>query len=281
MNNLGMGLYELNNLEAALRIHKETLAMNQAKFGRDDRGTLRTMINLANVYYALVRYDDALALREKTVELFSAKYGRDDADALMAMHNLADCYRDFGRYADAFRLDEEARSRRKTVLGVDHPDTLASLWSLAHDLIKLHRDAEAIPLIDECLERAVGKRVHPFFRQVADLRLRHFEKAKDAAGCRTTAELWEKQARNDAASFYQAAVNRAVSAAVVKAASPSRPGTDRLANDQADLAMTWLQKAVAAGFDEKDILTACKDFDSLRDRADFRKLLAELEAKQR
>ena len=26
------------------------------------------------------------------------------------------------------------------------------------------------------------------------LRLRHFEKAKDAAGCRATAELWEKMA---------------------------------------------------------------------------------------
>jgi hypothetical protein len=41
----------------------------------------------------------------------------------------------------------------------------------------------------------------------------------------------------------------------------------------------WLRLAIAAGFRDKDGLAKRKDFDSLRDRADFRELIAGLEAK--
>ena len=146
----------------------------------------------------------------------------------MAMHNLGDNLRALGRYADALRVDEETRSRRTIVLGVDHPDTLMSLWSVAQDLIRLDRGAEAVPLLDECLQRAVGKHVHRYFNEVADFRLRYFQKAKNAEECRTTAELWEKQQRTDAKSLYQAAVCRAVTAAVLKeanAADARAPGS--------------------------------------------------------
>ncbi len=43
--------------------------------------------------------------------------------------------------------------------------------------------------------------------------------------------------------------------------------------------MAWLGKAVAAGFHDKDRLAKTREFDSMRDRPDFRKLMAELEAK--
>ena len=105
-------------------------------------------------------------------------------------------------------------------------------------------------------------------------------KAKNAQECRKTAELWEKQERTDAESLYQAAVCRAVTAAVLKDANPSGSGADQLAKDEADLAMAWLVKTVAAGFNDTARLAKPKEFVSVRDRADFRKLIAELEAKQ-
>ncbi len=152
---------------------------------------------------------------------------------------------------------------------------------MAQDLIKLDRGAEAMPILDECLQRAVGKRVHQNFPEVADYRLRHFEKAKDAEGCRTTAELWEKQERTDAESLYQAAICRAVTAAVLK--QVNAPGTRAagLAKDEADRAMTWLKKAVAAGYSDVAEMKTGKDLDTLRDRADFEELLAALAAKQK
>ena len=47
-----------------------------------------------------------------------------------------------------------------------------------------------------------------------NLRLRHFRKTGDLAGCRATAEMWEKLNRTDAGSLYAAARYRAVTAAV-------------------------------------------------------------------
>ena len=43
--------------------------------------------------------------------------------------------------------------------------------------------------------------------------------------------------------------------------------------------MAWLLKAVTAGFKEAEQMKQDKDLDALRDREDFKKLLAELKAK--
>ena len=163
-----------------------------------------------------------------------------------------------------FGLDEETRARRTDdARRSTTPTRLTSLWSVAQDLIKLDRGIDAVPLLDECLQRAVGKRIHRNFPEVADYRLRHFEKAKDAEGCRTTAELWEKQQRTDAESLYQAAVCRAVTATVLK--QVNAPGTRAagLAKDEADRAMTWLKKAVAAGYDDVAQMKTGKDLDDV------------------
>jgi hypothetical protein len=48
-------------------------------------------------------------------------------------------------------------------------------------------------VINECVQRAAGKVVDPHLhRGVRSLRLGHFEKTNSPAGCRQTAELWEK-----------------------------------------------------------------------------------------
>jgi len=48
---------------------------------------------------------------------------------------------------------------------------------------------------------------------------------------------------------------------------------------QADLAMDWLQQAVAAGYKDVAHMKKDTDLDPLREREDFKKLMAELEAK--
>src|SRR5207248_4590569 len=109
---------------------------------------------------------------------------------------------------------EEVLARREANAGLTHPDTLRSMKTLAESLDKLGRGAEAVRVIDECVRRSAGQVVHPkLIPNVMDLRLRHFEQAKDAAGCRATAELWEQLQRTDVASLYQAAGCRAVTAA--------------------------------------------------------------------
>jgi hypothetical protein len=135
-----------------------------------------------------------------------------------------------------------------------------------------------VPIIDECLRLATGKTADPRFSGLADLRLRHFEKAKDAAGCRASAELWESMGLTDRGSLYNAACYRAVTASIARAADRSPDGV-RAADAEADRAMAWLRRAVAAGFKDAAALERDRDLDALRERDDFRKLTAELAAK--
>ncbi|HVK13535.1 MAG TPA: hypothetical protein VM597_32610, partial [Gemmataceae bacterium] len=64
---------------------------------------------------------------------------------------------------------------------------------------------------------------------------------------------------------------------------PKTPPADaaRLAKEEADLAMAWLHKAVAAGFKDAAHLKRDPDLDPLRDREAFQQLVAELEAKKK
>jgi hypothetical protein len=194
------------------------------------------------------------------------------------MIGLADSYAAVGRPADALALFEEALAREKATLGAGHPHTLTSQWGVADSLVRLHRGAEAVPVIDECVRRAAGQVVPPrLLPGVMELRLRHFEQAGDAAGCRQTAEMWEGLKRTDADSLYNAACMRAVTAAVLRTADRSPEGGQR-AEAEADQAMTWLKQAVAVGYKNAAHMKRDRDLDVLRDRADFTKLVTALQA---
>ena len=148
---------------------------------------------------------------------------------------------------------------------------------MADSLIQLDRGAEAIPLLDEFLAKAstnpaVNSRD---ISRAFGLRGQHFQKTGDPAGCLATAEMWEKLNRTDAESLYNAACFRAVTAGVQAKA----PGADtaRLAQEDADRAMQWLHQAVQAGFKDAAHMKKDTDLDPLREREDFKKLIAELE----
>jgi hypothetical protein len=109
------------------------------------------------------------------------------------MNNLALSYTALNRPADALKLNEEMLAIQKRVLPKDHPDTLKEMWNLADSLSQLGRGGEAIPIIDECFAKAAGQEVHPgMIPNLIMLRMDHFEKVGDAAGCRATAAKWEK-----------------------------------------------------------------------------------------
>src|SRR5262249_18335924 len=106
-------------------------------------------------------------------------------------------------------------------------------------------------------------------------RMRHFSKARDGAGCRATAEMWERLGRTDPESLYTAACMRAVTAAGLRAGSP--PGPAPAAAGEAGRAMGQLRRAVAAGFRGAARVRKDRDLDALRDREDFKALLARME----
>jgi hypothetical protein len=262
----------------ALKLREETLTLGKAKLGPDHPDTFKNMSDLASSYADLGRHAEALELHERTLALRKVKLGPDHPDTLWSMFNLGNTSAALGRHAEALQLRQQTLRLREAKLGRTHPDTLRSMRSLAENLVRLDRAAEAVPVIDECVRRSAGQLVHAkLIPAVMDLRLRHFEKAQDAAGCRATAEMWEKLQRTDADSLYSAARYRAVTAKVLRATDPS-PGAAKEADAEADRAMAWIQKAVAAGYKDVAIVKKDADLDALRDRADFRTLVSELEA---
>jgi len=277
MNNLSVSYAAVNRQADALKLREEVLAIQKRVLPKDHPDTLLSMHNLANSYGALNRPAEALKLREETLAIQKRVLPPDHPDTLLSMNNLADSYAGLNRHAEALKLHKETLAIRQRVLPQDHPDTLLSMLNLANSLIQLDRGAEALPLLDEFLAKApASPALDP--RQIPrafSLRIRYFQKTGDAAGCRATAEMRETLNRTDADSLYDAACYRAVTGVV----QVRRPGVDsaRLAREDADRAMQWLHKAVRAGHKDTALMKKDHDLDSLREREDFKKLLAELE----
>jgi tetratricopeptide (TPR) repeat protein len=277
MSSIATTYWALRRYTEALKLGHETLALRKLHLGPDHPDTLVSMNALANNYAAIGRRDDALKHQEETLKLRKAKLGPDHPDTLSSMNNLANSYAAVGQHADALKLHQDALALMKSKLGPDHSTTLLCMHAMAADLESLNRGDEAIKVIDEVLERAAGKVVDPRLHAgVLHLRLIHFVKANDVAACRARAEMWEKLDRTDAAGLYDAACFRAVTAAVLRLGDPSADAAKK-AYIEADRAMVWLQKAVAAGYRDAAQMATDADLTALRGRADFKKLMSELE----
>src|SRR5262249_42857246 len=154
------------------------------------------------------------------------------------------------------------------------PETLRSMWGMASILVQLSRGAEAVPVIDDCVRRTAGRPVDGrLVPTVMQLRIRHFQKSDDAAGCRATAEMWERLSRTAGGSLYDAACMRPVAAAMF-----AKTGQGDESSADADRAMAWLTKAVTAGYKDRAHMEQDADLDALRGRDDFRTLVGKLPA---
>ncbi len=277
MNNLANSYSAQRRYKDALQINQEVSDRYRALRGPEHPDTLVSMGNLAKSFSDLGRYDEARELQEKVVALQKTKTGTNNANTIHTIYSLAITNVKLGRYVVALSLHQEALALWKEKYGADNFQTLLSMWGVAGAMDKLDRTAEAMPMIDECLQRAAGKAYRSDFFGLADIRMRYFEKKKDAAGCRTTAELFENIPRTDEVSLYNAACFRAVTSAVIRATDKSPAGAKQ-ADEEANRAMAWLEKAVGAGYKNAANMKKDTDLVSLHDRADFQKLVAGLEA---
>ena len=280
MASLAAEYEHLKRYTEALKLDEEVLTLRKATLGADDRDTLGSMNDLANSYEYLGRFSEALKLREEVLSLAKAKLGVENATTLLATGNLAGAYGHLGQRQEALKLYLQALALAKVRLGPDNPYTLAYMSHTAYWLGQCGRGNEAVQLIDECVRRAHenghdAKLIHSSI----SVRLHYFQNLKDATGCRTSAEMWEMFKPTKAGDLYDAACWRAVTAGLFLAANSSREAIKNAATE-ADRAMDLLNKAVDAGYSNSDHMKQDKDLDALRDRADFKTLLAGLDAKR-
>ncbi len=93
------------------------------------------------------------------------------------------------------------------------------------------------------------------------------------AELRAAVGLWERQRSTDPRSLYNAACSHALTAAILASGAKGVP-----AREAADRSVALLQRAVRAGYHDAAGPGRDKDLDALRDREDFKKLLADLQA---
>ena len=277
MNNRAHSYKSKERFTEALGLFQEVLELRKKKYGPTHPDTLVSMNDLANAYEDLREHKKALQLRLETLELQKAKLGFDHPDTVTTLYNLANTYGFLKQPAEALKCHQQALAIREAKFGPYHRLTLWSKWGVAAELYSLGREPEAIAIIDEVFERAQHMPVQPDLVGLANNRSRYYEKTKNAAGSRKTAELWENLHRKDARSLYNAACYRAVAAKVIRATDRSPAGAQAFAAE-ADRAMSWLRQAIAAGYKKVAMLKQDSDLDALRDRADFQKTVADLEA---
>ncbi len=276
MSQLSQSYLVLGRTNDALALCQDLLLLRQATRGPHHADTLRSMSDLAHAHHALRQHPKALELRTEVLALQRANLAPEHPSILHSMNNLATSYSETGRHAEALDLREKTLQLRKAQLGPDHPDTLWSVWATAESLVHLRRGDEAAAVIDECLRLAAGKADNRRLIQAAKiLQLRRLvAQTGPAADFRTWAETWETPNPKDPGSLYWTACAWALTSAV-QAKAPATDAAGRAAAD-ADTAMAWLAKAVAAGYDNRANLESDPDLAELRTRGDFPRLLASL-----
>jgi tetratricopeptide (TPR) repeat protein len=157
MANLAGGYRVAGQLDLALPLLSETLALRKTNLGADHHDTLTSMANLAEGYMAVRNLDKALPMFEETLGLMRAKLGADHLDTLETMGNLATAYGLSGQQGKALTLLEETLTLMKAKLGFDHPSTLTSMNNLALGYRNARQLGRALALQEETLKLTKAK----------------------------------------------------------------------------------------------------------------------------
>jgi tetratricopeptide (TPR) repeat protein len=232
-------------------------------------------------------YRQALSIREVLASQFPtvAVYALDLGGSYC---NFGQVIRDAGDPKGALGWYDKAVERLTPLLAGKRPPEGAqkflrnSHWQRAQALDAIGRHADAASDWERALKLDDGRSKEFIRSNLAFSRLRGAREDQDAARCLAAAAEYEALAGTDAEWLYDAACVRAICAAVIPL-DPKTLAADtaRLVKVQADLAMAWLHKAVAAGFRNASHIKQDNDLDALREREDFKKLLAELEKKKK
>jgi serine/threonine protein kinase/tetratricopeptide (TPR) repeat protein len=275
LNNRGSIYASLGRHEDAMKSREETLTLQRTALGPEHEETIRSAANLAVSYARFGRHADALKLRQEVLAWRRKKFGPTHERTIDALNDAAVSLDDLDRQPDAIKLYEEALAAAKR-LPPDHATRLLLLSNLSLDYAAVGRSADAVPLIDEYVRFAVaGTAKKDVARARLLQRLRHFEQANDAAGCRSTAAMFESLLPEEGSDCYNAACAWAVTARVrgtTRAASSNEVDAD------AARAAGWLEKAVDAGYKNAAKIADDRDLAALRGRDDFKKLLARAKA---
>ncbi len=310
MHNLACTYWGLGRYDEALKLQDQVLALRARVLPPYHPDTLAGIELRARILFDLGRRAEALKYHEETLALHKAHLGPDHPATLNSMCNLADNYLIDRQYSEALKHYQQALGALRAGMGPNHVTTLASLKGVAECLLELGRGAEAVAILDDWLAQAPGKIPRDSVAMasaLAMLRMRHFQRQKDAAGSRASIalseslklqevlaapegtdrasiEVWQRLRLQETLCLYNLGCMHAVTAAVIRASDNSADAASD-ATAEADRAMALLERAIAAGFVEAGYMDAeeirkDEDIEALREREDFKKLMADIQERK-
>jgi serine/threonine protein kinase/tetratricopeptide (TPR) repeat protein len=131
---------------------KNAVTMQRRALGNENRDTLKSIYELANLYWYWGREKDAEPLYLEVVEARRRILGEEHPDTLKVNCALASLYYIQGRYDAAEQLALKTLNIQRRVLGNEHLDTILSMHNLAGIYWAMMRFKEALPLNEEAVE---------------------------------------------------------------------------------------------------------------------------------
>jgi serine/threonine protein kinase len=263
----------------------------------------RTQMNLGQVNTIRGRHDEAETALKEAVRLYGLlARSRPDAGP-EDWQSLARSQALLGRaytYKEKFRFGEDEEIMQQALqtferLAHDHPDVREFGYDLARCTLELAKTAEksgrldvalarydkAISILDEAVRQgyeaarrvAVAARIG---RAITLTKQGHHARATEDAEA-----LAHRDGLNSLHVYDLACLCSLSSAAAGRDDRLSAVDRARLKAHHAERAMDLLKKAVAMGHRHPAVMRADHDLDALRDRADFRKLVSDLEAQEK
>ena len=234
LNNLARVQLVRGDYESARRNFDRALAIWEAARGPEHPSVAQTLNNIAAVMLEQGEHEDARPLYERALAIWENGLGAEHPSVATALNNLALVHRLAGRWDEAEQLHTRALAIHEKSLGPDHPLVATSLGNLAKVVRMRGEVDEALRLHERALairERALGPdHVHV------------------GTSLGNVADLLRELGRFDEAERLHARVLAIVETAL----GPNHPDVafaltgmaeTALARDQADRALSWLERA--------------------------------------
>jgi serine/threonine protein kinase len=280
MSNLAYSYTDAGRFQEALKLNEETLRLSKLTLGPDHPSTLRSMNNLANsciavgdIVKAAAILQDTLILRERRMEIES---GNSVEHARLAwthgqIGEVAQARSDFVTAVQAYARCVEMFDKLDQARTLKDPALRARAEFYRRRLALCRKAEQAIKDLDFALQQPAAE-----VPELLDLRVRFLLKEGMLPAAVESAVKMTELAGDNAEPLYAAARANALSAGAAK-----KRGEDAtpLAKQCADEAVRVLKQAIRNGYKNAASVKQERDLDAIREREDFKNVLAELAGK--
>ncbi len=150
--NLALLLEAQGDFTSAAAIRELVLSTYELSFGKRDRYTAISCLNLAGTYLQMGRGSDAERLVRRAIDIDEQIYGTDHPEVATDLISLAECLRSDNKLCDAEAVLRRALSICRNHLPSKHPLLATILSNLATILVQSDRSQDAEPLALEAVE---------------------------------------------------------------------------------------------------------------------------------